>query len=431
MRFVEHPDRRHVVGEMHLRRFPRLSPPVQAIQFARLLDDTARKAESDALAAAPIPIQPDGQRHIESRWSDDIRMSWERHSEASSLTLTFSGDAARPLDWHPASDPRRAPAILWAESLPGQVFRATHVMMVADEEAAAPLVAKAGFRLSHLVSCHVASGARLWCDFRIHEDGYGRMVVAANGLSDADLSRCVQKIQELGNYRNLALLGLPVAHAGWASLNPIDRTLEQSARMLRDGERRDDELLADLTALTATLLSLSGDCDFRLSATAAYAQIVTDRLMELNAQPIAGYQSLADFIGRRFHPAMRTCAAFSARLHLLGERTAQFTALLRTRIETNIENQNAELLASMDRSARMQLRLQHLVEGLSTVAISYYALGLIAYPFKAMEKEWPIFSATLTLGLAAPILAIAVHFMMGRLRHRLISVDDKAAQERA
>ena len=431
MRFVEHPDRRHVVGEMHLRRFPRLSPPVQAIQFARVLDKNARQIEADALAACPVPLQSDGPRHLEGRWSDEIRMTWERHSEASSVTLTFSGEAAAPLDWHPPTDQRRAEAIAWAEALPGQVFRATHVMLVADEAAALPLLAQAEFRASHLVSCHVAGGARIWCDFRIHDDGYGRLVVAANGLSDGDLSRCVQKIQELGNYRNLALLGLPVAQAGWAALDGVDRDLERAARLLRDGTRRDDDLLADLTDLTATLLSLAGDCDFRMGATVAYAQIVADRLVELDVRPIAGFQSLTDFIGRRFHPAMRTCTAFSARMRLLGERTAQFTALLRTRIETNIENQNADLLASMDRSTKMQLKMQHLVEGLSTVAISYYALGLLSYPLKALEKALPHFSATFALGLAAVPLALTVHLMMGRLRHRMISLDDKPVQEKA
>jgi uncharacterized membrane-anchored protein len=53
MRFTEHPERRRVVGEMHLRRFPRLALPAQAIQFARLLDDEERQAEALALAEWP------------------------------------------------------------------------------------------------------------------------------------------------------------------------------------------------------------------------------------------------------------------------------------------------------------------------------------------------------------------------------------------
>jgi uncharacterized membrane-anchored protein len=435
MRFTEHPERRHVVGEMHLRRFPRLSLPAQVIQLARLLDEEERAAEAAMIAACPAPTHSDGPRHLEARWSDDIRISWERHSEASTVTLIFTGEAALPLRWTRPEDDDRAAAIAWVETLPGRVIRATHVMMVANEEKAAPLVEAAEFRASHLVSCHVGAkagqGARIWADFRIHDDGYGRVVVAANGLSLGDLGRSAQRLQELGNYRNMALLGLPAAQAGWARLNDMEAALERTAAVLRDGVGRDDDLLAELSAQTAARLALAGMCDFRLSATAAYAQIVADRLAELDAQPIPGFQSLPDFIGRRFHPAMRTCTAFADRQRLLGERLAQFTALLRTRIETHIENQNGRLLASMDRSARMQLRLQHLVEGLSAVAISYYAIGLLGYAFKAVEKVAPRFSSTLALGVAAPLLVIAVYVMLGRLRHRLISLDDKVASEGA
>ena len=408
---------------MHLRRFPRLALPAQAIQLARLLDVDERGEEAAALAACPVPTQAEGARHLEGYWSDDIRMAWERHSEASTVTLTFTGGAAQPLDWAHPDDDLRAGAIRWVEALPGRVIRATHVMMVADDVAAAPLVERAGFRASHLISCHVAGGARVWGDFRIHDDGYGRVVVAANGVPAGDIARCVQRLQELGNYRNMALLGLPVAQAGWVALNRMEAQLEQTAQLLQGGGQRDDALLAQLSAQTATLLALAGDCDFRLSATQAYARIVTDRLDELDACPIPGFQSLPDFVGRRFHPAVRTCLAFSGRLRLLGERTAQFTALLRARIETHIENQNAHLLASMDKSARMQLRLQHLVEGLSTVAISYYALGLLSYPLKAVEKLMPHFSATLALGVAAPMLIAGVYLMMGRLRRRLMGGD--------
>jgi uncharacterized membrane-anchored protein len=41
--------------------------------------------------------------------------------------------------------------------------------------------------------------------------------------------------------------------------------------------------------------------------------------------------------------------------------------------------QNQALLESMDRRADLQLRLQKTVEGLSVVAISYYAVNLVVY----------------------------------------------------
>jgi uncharacterized membrane-anchored protein len=161
-----------------------------------------------------------------------------------------------------------------------------------------------------------------------------------------------------------------------------------------------------------------------MSATAAYARIVASRLAQLDADPIAGFQSLTEFNDRRFEPAIHTCAALTARMALLSARAAQSTALLRTRIETHIENQNARLLASMENSARMQLRLQHLVEGLSSVVIGYYLLGLIGYPLKAAEHQWPAVPATLILGLLAPIVVGVLVISMRTAQRRLVS-DDK------
>jgi uncharacterized membrane-anchored protein len=98
--------------------------------------------------------------------------------------------------------------------------------------------------------------------------------------------------------------------------------------------------------------------------------------------------------------------------------------MLRTRVETRIENQNGRLLASLDRSAKTQLRLQHLVEGLSTVAISYYALSLLAYPVRAAGHYWPDLSEYVVLGAAMPIVVAAVFLFMSALRRRLTNGED-------
>lgn len=430
VRFAEHPRRRAVVGEMHLRRFPAFTLPAQSIQLVRLVAEDERAAEQEALSRLPLSDTGSSPRHREGRWSTSLRGSWERHSEASTVTLMLT-DA--PSDWTaPLHDTVRG-ALDWAEALPGGVIRATHMIVVDTEEEAAGPVATSGFRASQLISCHVAGGARIWSDFRIHDDGYGRIVVAANGLAPADLARCIQRLQELGNYRNLALIGLPVAQEAWGRLDAIERRLGAAGHALTERKQRDDDLLAALTTETERLLSLGTECNFRMSATAAYAEIVADRLTELEVRRIEGFPSLADFTGRRFNPAIRTCATFSRRLDALSIRAAQFTALLRTRIETNIENQNGRLLASLDESARMQLRLQHLVEGLSAVAISYYLLGLLGYPVKALEKAHLGPSSTLLLGMASPAIAVIVFLALRAMKKRLFhdSHNGKSASDRA
>ena len=44
------------------------------------------------------------------------------------------------------------------------------------------------------------------------------------------------------------------------------------------------------------------------------------------------------------------------------------------RVDVALEEQNRDLLQSMDRRVQLQLRLQQTVEGLSVVAISYYVM---------------------------------------------------------
>jgi uncharacterized membrane-anchored protein len=157
-----------------------------------------------------------------------------------------------------------------------------------------------------------------------------------------------------------------------------------------------------------------------MSATAAYGQLVGERLAELRPGPIAGYPSLVDFTQRRLLPAVRTCSAFSRRERELTRRTAHVTSLLRTRIETRIENQNARVLVALNRSAKMQLRLQHLVEGVSVVAISYYSVSLLSYLLAGFEEHTSRQLIRTIEGGAVPLVIGLVFVSLRRLRRNIL-----------
>ncbi|MFM8547342.1 MAG: DUF3422 family protein, partial [Betaproteobacteria bacterium] len=55
--------------------------------------------------------------------------------------------------------------------------------------------------------------------------------------------------------------------------------------------------------------------------------------------------------------------------------------LLRTRVEIEREAQNQQVLSAMNRRAKLQLQLQQTVEGLSVVAITYYAVAVLGHVF--------------------------------------------------
>ena len=80
--------------------------------------------------------------------------------------------------------------------------------------------------------------------------------------------------------------------------------------------------------------------------------------------------------------------------------------------------QNQELLASMDRRSDLQLRLQRTVEGLSVVAISYYAVNLALYLLGPVEKVAGL-TKTVLAAAVTPVVVVAVWWMIRRIHKRM------------
>ena len=71
----------------------------------------------------------------------------------------------------------------------------------------------------------------------------------------------------------------------------------------------------------------------------------------------------------------------------------------------------------MDRRAKLQLRLQQTVEGLSVAAICYYVAGLVGYGAKGLESRWPAASTpTCWSALSIPVVAVGVVLAVRRAR---------------
>ena len=99
---------------------------------------------------------------------------------------------------------------------------------------------------------------------------------------------------------------------------------------------------------------------------------------------------------------------------------------LRTRVDVALEAQNRDLLESMNRRARLQLRLQQTVEGLSVVAISYYLLSLVSYLAKGAKHAGflPIDPYEVVAIAFVPVVA-GIWFGVKRVRH----VIEKSAKD--
>ena len=69
----------------------------------------------------------------------------------------------------------------------------------------------------------------------------------------------------------------------------------------------------------------------------------------------------------------------------------------------------------MDRRSDLQLRLQRTVEGLSVVAISYYAVSLAGYALYPLSETSGVSKGMLTAVVTLPVV-IAVWWLVRRLR---------------
>ena len=158
---------------------------------------------------------------------------------------------------------------------------------------------------------------------------------------------------------------------------------------------------------------------YRFSATAAYAAIVGQRLAELRELPIAGTQTIGEFMQRRLSPAIATVASTAQRLSGLSQRVERTGALLRTRVDIATEARSRQLLERLTRGQAMQLQLQTTVEGLSIAAISYYVVSLVLYGAKAAKAAGMPLHPELTAGLSIPFVLAGVAWLTRRIHRKL------------
>jgi len=249
------------------------------------------------------------------------------------------------------------------------------------------------------------------------------VLVIDRGLGAAQAGRIAQRLFEIEAYRVLALLALPIAQRQAPRIDAIEKSLATLTDGIAQGGGDDEALLHQLTTMAAEVESGIAASQFRFGACAAYHGLVQTRIAELREQRLPGVQTLEEFMGRRLSPAVATCTTVQSRLRHLADRVGQASALLSTRVDIARERQNQQLLASMDRRARTQLRLQQTVEGLSVAAIAYYLLGLLGYGLKGAKAAGLTLNPDLIVGVAVPVVAVALLFALRHTRRRIARRD--------
>ncbi len=348
-------------------------------------------------------------------------MTWERHGEFSDYTFVLPGTSPTPFD---------EPAIVgvpagWLAGIPGETIVAAHAVLCSAQAVSAdPRFLADCFEDNPVVGSAVGDGAAcVYTDFLIHADGFSRFVVADTSLTPRQAGRTVNRLFEIEAYRTMALLAFPIARRQGGWIAAVEKSLASVTADIAGGGGDDEALLQNLTRLAAEVETELTASQFRFGACRAYAEIVTARIDELRECRLPGIQPIGEFMARRFTPAVATCATTARRLHGLSERVARASALLSTRVDIATERQNQALLASLDRRAKIQLRLQQTVEGLSVAAIVYYAAGLVGYVAKALAYTGLSIRPDLVIGASIPVLVGLVLLATRRARRRIFNDD--------
>jgi uncharacterized membrane-anchored protein len=226
----------------------------------------------------------------------------------------------------------------------------------------------------------------------------------------------------------MALLAFPIAKSVGRLLNRAEADLAMLIDRMVSATCPQDEraVLADLTKLAAEVEHSVASTNFRFGASAAYYRLVQQRIIDLKETRVSGYPTIKGFMERRLAPALNTCAAISRRQEDLSARIARTSQLLRTRVDIELERQNQEVLAQMNRRAKLQLRLQETVEGLSVVVLTYYGSQLVQYLAKG-TKDLHHLNTDVITAISIPVIAGLVAWGTRLMRKKLAAEEGEAA----
>jgi uncharacterized membrane-anchored protein len=419
----DHPLRYALVNELHARPFPSLEVPSHAVYMAikepvdaanrdRTLDRAHLLSLLDRHASAHP--QPDATHFSGPIGRHDLK--WESHTEFVTYSAFGPGLSAR------AFDPAEAEVFPedWLAAAPGKRICSVLIRVeeMPDDDDAVMEKLEDWFVPESLAVSRVVDGAAIVAgDFRIDPAGHMRFAVFVRpGTGSRRVGRIVQRLCEVETYRSMSMLGLMRSRQLTARLNGLDPKLMALVSALDTSERSPEAALHELLAISAELESLAVQFSFRFGATSAYEAIVNQRIEVMREARIQGRQTFGEFMMRRYDPAMRTVKSAEARLKSMAERAQRAAELLRTRVDVERSAQNQKLLESMDKRADLQLRLQRTVEGLSTVAISYYAVNLAAYALEPLAHKVHLSHGAL-MALLTPLVLLGVWLMVRRIRN--------------
>ena len=415
--FLKADNRRDLIdAERHSRPpLPALAPSIfQHIVLHGWNKDLAEERRACLTICENLGLIPDSGLNDQIKATGDgIELKWERHTEFSSFTILqrnvrsakdFVPWSERDLGWEYMPGKLLVSLLIGLESENSKVWSGSELFKWQN---GSPLCASSVMSDTTIISSDMDLDAR----------GNARLLVKTSNKEPTRLGRLVQRLVEIETYGALTLYA-------WKDVKEIGPRLEDAeswlegitSRLTKKHGESDEQMLADLSELSAYQEATTSRSHFRLNASLAYYDIVVRRLGELHEGRVEGRQRFANFLLRRMDPAARTYRSILTRQQEIAERISRATHLLRGRTDVAIAKQNQQLLQSMNERAEAQYKLQKTVEGLSVVAISYYALGILSYLAALLAGYVPGLGVKEIIGLSVPIVIFLVWLGIRKIR---------------
>ena len=405
-------DRAAAVGEVHARPHLLIEAPRSILQLAFMTEGDLHR---DQVAMSELShrfgvAEPDHATPLHGLTWDEGDLHCEKHTEFSTYLWCASLDSK-------TGEPCGENPFKHGFVPPGPVVSGVRLRLLpwtAEAE-------KEADRFDRASLCYAVvenGSAAILTDFRQDEEGLTHILILCRDLYPNRAGALAQRLLEIETYRTLALLSLPLTRSMTTELRRMESRLaaitdEMCTSLV--ARRGSDVLLAELTSLAAELEAGAAANLYRFGASRAYYDIVEERLALLSEEAVSGYCTWRDFLQRRIAPAMRTCQSLKERQAKLSDKLNRAISLLRSWIDVELQRQNRDLLTSMDNRAKMQLRLQQTVEGLSVAAISYYVVSLLGYLLKGIPIDHDIVAPV--TAVLVPTVMLTIWWIVRRIRH--------------
>ncbi len=420
----DHPMRYKLANELHARPFPSFSAPgtVAYLAIKQPQHAVSRDREQERLDLIAL-LDRFGTPHPQpgaTHFFGDLgrhKLKWEQHTEFVTYTLFSNELSERAFD---ATVFEAFPKD-WLAQLEGVCITSASIRIErrsADEDIAQHL--RDWFVPESLAVSYVLDNAAIVAaDFRIDELGHHRIAMFVDpSTGERRIGRIIQRLCEIETYKTMSMLGFSRARSMQARMSEIDAQLSDLMVKMSNADIPAEGTLNSFLHVSAELENMSAQSAFRFGATWAYQAILNQRIEVLREERFMGRQTFYEFMMRRYDPAMRTVKSTETRLSAMADRAMRAGELLRTKVDVERSAQNQAVLKSMDQRADLQLRLQKTVEGLSVVAISYYAVSLVGYVIYPLADMFQVTKGMLTAAITVPVV-LAVWYLVRRIRAKM------------